>query len=167
MLRRLKKIPVVRKSERGVGIIDILISIAVITLAFWSFSQLAVLGVRVKREAERREAAIYLAEEGIEAVRLLRDESWSAYIASLNAGVDYFPVISGTQWVLEANDPGVISGLYTRTVRFESVDRDANDDIVSSGTLDPDTREVTVSVGWDNPQKEFQITTYLTNFLTN
>src|SRR3989338_6549751 len=94
-----------KSGERGVGIIDVLISIAIITIAFWGFSQIALLGVKVQRESEQRESAAYLAQEAIEVVRLLRDSSWSANIASLAVGVPYFPVVSGTAWVLSATDP--------------------------------------------------------------
>ncbi len=149
------------------GLIDIIVSIAIITLAFWSFIQIAVLGVRVQREAERRETAIFLTEEAIEAVRLARDESWSTNIAPLALGTDYYVSASGTQWLFSTTDPGLINNLYTRTVRFDRVLRDANDDIAASGTEDTDTREVTVTVNWGSPSKEYQIITYLTNFLFN
>lgn len=168
MLHRFKKIPIVRKSERGVGIIDILVSIAVITLAFWSFYQVAVLGVRVKQESERRDTAVFLAQEAIETVRFARDGSWSTNIAPLALGTDYYVSASGTQWVFSTTDPGLINNLYTRTVRFDQVLRDTiTDDISASGVEDIDTREVTVTVFWGGEPKNYEIVTYLTNFLFN
>jgi len=168
MLHRFKKIPIVRKSERGVGLIDVLVSIAVITLAFWSFYQVAVLGVRVKRESERRDTAVFLAQEAIEAARFARDESWSTNIIPLALETDYYVSVSGTQWVFSTTDPGLINNLYTRTVRFDQVLRDTiTDDIAASGVEDTDTREVTVTVLWGEEPKSYEIVTYLTNFLFN
>lgn len=149
------------------GLIDIIISIAIIAIAFWSIFQVALLCTSVMRESEKRETAVYLAEEAIEVVRFLRDESWSSNIAPVTTEADYFPVISGTDWMLTTTDPGPVSQLYRRIVKFDNVYRDANDDISDSGTEDPDSRKVIISILWDDPQKEYKIVTYLTNFLFN
>ncbi len=159
----------IKNNEQGVGIIDIVISVTIITIALFSIIQLVVLGVRLQRESDERTRAIYLAEEGMEAVRLLRDQSWSSSINPLLLDTDYFPVVSSSQWVLSTTDPGLIGGLYTRTVRFGRVFRnDATDDIAPSGTEDPNTREVKVRVFWGGTgAKSYEIVTYLTNFLFN
>lgn len=158
--------PIKRKNEEGVGMIDILVSVMIIAIAFWGFSQIALLGVKVQRGAEQRESAAYLSQEALEVVRLLRDSSWSANIAPLTAGVPYFPVVSGTAWVLSVADPGLVNNMYTRRVTFERVYRDdASDNISPTGTEDVNSRKVTVEVIWDN--KEYKLVTYLTNFLLN
>jgi len=158
-------IPIKRKNEEGVGMIDILISVAIITIAFWGFSQVALLGVKVQGEAEQREGAVYLAQEAIEVARLLRDSSWSSNIAPLSIGVPYFPVVSGTEWTLSGTNPGLLNNLHTRTVTFERVYRDVNDNIAGSGTEDTNSRKIVISLTWSD--KKYEIVTYLTNLLFN
>jgi len=153
-------------AERGIGIIDVIISISIISVAFWTIAQVAVLGTRVREQAKNREAAIFYAQEGVEVMRFLRDLSWDTNISPLITGNLYYPNVSGTTWVLLASDPGLIDSRYTRSVELNKVLRDANDDIVSSGgTEDTDSREVTVTVSWG--ERQYQIVTYLTNFLFN
>jgi len=151
----------------GTGLIDIIVSVGVITIALLSVSQIAILGTKYVREAHIKERAIYLAQEGQEAVRFLRDYSWSTYITPLNTGQDYYVTRSGSVWVIQSTDPGLINNEYTRTVRFEAVDRDANDDIVTLGTDDSGTRQVIVTVLWDGGAESYVLTTYLTDFLSN
>lgn len=135
-------------SEEGVGIIDVIISIAVVSVAFWGFSQIAILGFKILERSEIATEAAYLAEEGIEAVKSVRNESWSTNIAILNVGQDYFPMVSGTKWILVTDDPGLINNRLKRTVTFDRVYRDANDNISEIGTEDPGTRKVTASIFW-------------------
>lgn len=151
--------------ERGFGLIDIIISVAVVGVALFGISQVAVLGFRYMREANTKQQAVFLAQEAIEAARFLRDQSWSGGINNLTAGVDYYPVISGTTWFLSSTDPGPIDGKFTRTIRFDRVFRNTNDDITATGTEDMDTRMVTARVLWG--AKTYELVTYLTNFLFN
>lgn len=156
-----------KRKDYGFGLIDIIVSVGVITVALLSVSQIAILGTKYVREAHTKEQAIYLAQEGQEVLRFLRDYGWSAYIAPLTIGQDYYPVLSGNTWVLQSSDPGLINGKYTRIVRLENVYRDANDDIVITGTEDPGSREVTITVWWNGGAKSYVLTTYLTDFLSN
>ena len=156
-----------KRKDRGLGLIDIIVSVAVITIALLSVSQIAILGTRYVREAYTKEQAIYLAQEGQEAVRFLRDYSWSTYIAPLNTGQDYYVTRSGSVWVIQSTDPGLINNKHTRIVRFEAVNRDGNDDIAVVGTDDPGTRQVVVTVRWNGGAEDYVLPTYITDFLSN
>ena len=155
------------RKDTGIGLIDIIVSVGVIMIALLGVSQIAILGTQNVREAHTKEKAIYLAQEGQEVLRFLRDYSWATYIASLNTGQDYYVTRSGSTWVIQSTDPGLIDNKYTRTVRFESVNRDGNDDIATTGTLDPGTREAIVTVDWDTGARSYVLTSYLTDFLSN
>lgn len=76
--------------------------------------------------------AIYLAEEGIETVSFNANNDWN-YLGAV--GMVYTLNSSSTD--------------YVRTFYTEEVERDGNDDIVTSGGIvDPDTRKLTVEVSW-------------------
>ena len=153
--------------QRGMGLIDIIVSVAVVTIALLGISQIGVLGFRFLREAAKKEKAIYLAQEGLEVARLLRDESWSANVGPLGIGSVYYPVVFGGSWNLTSTDPGPVDGEFTRILTVDRVYRDVNDDIAVSGTEDPGTREVTVAVSWDGGTRDYELVTYLTDFLSN
>lgn len=158
-----------KTGQNGFGLIEILIVGAVMAIGFVGLVSFLVNSQSLTFQATRNTEAAALAEEGMEAVRSMRDESWATNIAVLSAGTTYYPVISGSEWTLSTTNPGVIDNLYTRTAAIEDVNRDASDDIASSGTADPNTKKVTVVVTWKENQinKNVTLTTYITNFLAN
>jgi type II secretory pathway pseudopilin PulG len=153
----------------GVGLIEIVVVIAVIGVTFLGFYQLIALSIRPIQESARASQAAYLAQEGIEAVRTLRNESWGSNITPLVDEANYYPGVSAGNWTLAATDPGPIDGLYRRTVTVHEVFRDADDNINPTGTLDEKTKKVTARVSWDErgKGKEVTLTTYVTDFLSN
>jgi Tfp pilus assembly protein PilV len=157
------------KNQKGFGLIEILIVGAVIAIGFVSIAAFLVYSSGLTFRVTRNTEAVSLAEEGMEAVRSMRDESWSANIAVLTSGTTYYPEVSGNKWTLTTIKPGLVNGLYNRTVVIGDVNRDANDDIAPSGTPDVDTKEVVVKVSWNENQvtKDVTLTTYITNFLSN
>ena len=153
------------KNHKGFGLIEILIVGAVIGIGFVGLVAFLISSASTTFQITRNTEAAALAEEGMEAVRSMRDESWSL----VSTAGTYYPEISVDKWTLVSTDPGLINGLYTRTVVIDNVNRDTNDDIASSGTLDPNTKRVTVTVTWQENQKAEDVTieTYITNFLSN
>lgn len=112
--------------------------------------------------------AAYLAEEGVEAMRFLRNKSWDNNIATLTVGTNYGLVLSGNTWQTSPTSKYVEN--FERTVALNLVYRDANGDIVSSGgTLDTGTLLLTSSVSWwtGTATTTKSITTYLTDLYGN
>lgn len=155
----------ITKKSKGVGLVEILIVLAVIGIGFLAIISFLIFSRGVTFQVGRNTEAVTLAEEGIEAVRALRDEDWS----NVSTAGTYYPVIDivSDKWTLITTDPGPISNLYTRTVVVEDVGRDGNDDILSSGgTPDPNTKKVTATLSWTEAtqSKQVVLTTYITNF---
>lgn len=154
-------------NNKGIGIIEIIVVVAIAGIALFGISGISSYALGVMNDRKALLEAEYLAEEGMEAVRSVRDESWTANIAALAMAVNYYPVIFGSKWTLSATNPGLINGRYARRAVFENVNRDGSDNIVSSGgTLDSNTKKVTVYVSWTekNGNKEISLITYLTNW---
>ncbi|OGY22778.1 MAG: hypothetical protein A2172_01870 [Candidatus Woykebacteria bacterium RBG_13_40_15] len=154
---------------KGMGLVEILIVLAVVAVGFLSILSFLIFSRGVTFQAARNTKVTALAEEGIEAVRSMRDESWAANVSVLASGTTYYPVISSGKWSLSAINPGLIDNLYTRTIVVSNVSRDANDNISASGTNDPNTKKVVATVTWQESgrSKSVVLTTYITNFLDN
>ena len=157
------------RDEFGFGVIEILIVASIISVAFIGIVQLSVLSIRPIDASVRQAEAVALAEEAIEAVRVLRNESWSGNVVPLSDSTTYYPVISSGNWTLTATDPGPIRGTYTRGIVLSPVYRDGNDNISDSGTLDSETRKITATTTWSErgSDRTIVLETYLTNFLDN
>ncbi|MCG2809034.1 MAG: hypothetical protein L6275_01700 [Candidatus Portnoybacteria bacterium] len=153
------------KQQKGIGMIEVIVSLAVITTAFWGFLELAKFGLKIQEESQAKIEASGLASETIEAVRAARDENWDN-LANLSFETRYYPIISENKWTLTPTNPGPINGIYDRWFVLERVYRDANDNIGSLGAEDFLTKKITATVEWNNREKTEQInlTTYLTNW---
>ena len=157
------------KNSAGFTTIEIVVVIAIIITTFTVILGFFVLDARIVERSQMRLKAISFAEEAIEAVRNFRDNTtWASVgIGILIVGVDYHPVISGTEWdIILGNE--IING-FTRTVIFNRVSRDIDDNIEDSYNPvndDPNTRKVTVTVSWTDRQGSASedLTTYITNW---
>lgn len=119
----------------------------------------------VQRDSNRslnNEALLYV-QEGVEAVRYLRDSNFLT-LANGDFGLEYDGV-AGWSFV---QAPENVDDFFDRTITIEDVYRDENGDIaIAGGTLDPETKKVTVEVSWLRngilPQSE-SLVTYLSNW---
>lgn len=135
--------------ERGITIVEIIVIVAVILIAFVGVLQLEAFSIR-SRDASRFEVqASFLAEEALEAIRTMRDDSWSGNIGPLSDGTTYYLIKSSSSWSLDTSDPGLLLEEFTRKIVFETAERDSDDNIVDSGTADEDTKIVTVTLEWN------------------
>ncbi len=154
--------PIIKKSTSGFGLIELVVVAAIASATLAGFLQAAILSLRLLHAEQESLQATMLAQEGMEAVRSVRDESWTNNIVPLVNGALYYPVVLNNKWTLSANNPGLFNGLYTRQVVFQQVFRNATDDIAASGTLDTGTRKITMTVSWGS--KQVQLVSYITNF---
>ena len=152
--------------NRGVSVIEILIVIFVLAVAFVGILGLITFSLKVSNLTKETTQAVNIAQETFEAVRNFRDgKDWSIDgLGSLVVEAPYHPEKTmdiPPQWVLIQGEE-IIDG-FSRKVVFEEVFRDGNDDIVETGgVLDPDTKKATVTVSWKD--KEVKVATYFTNW---
>src|SRR5688572_11656630 len=104
--------------SKGIAIIEILIVVAIIGTTVFSLYQLLLASRNLGSREIRRTQALSLAQEGLEAVRNIRDQGWSENIASLASGTTYYLSLAGSAWTLTTTNPGPESGLFTRTITF-------------------------------------------------
>lgn len=119
------------------------------------------------RESVDKIEAIALAEEGIEVMRYLRDESWVS-LRSMTNGAEYFLTISTTT-IATTTVPALINGQFRRSIVVHPVYRaTSGDDPVASTSvvskaIDPDTKLITVTVSYGTPTTTLSLSSYLTN----
>ncbi|MAG12532.1 hypothetical protein CL630_01840 [bacterium] len=163
------------KFKRGFGLIEILIASAILSVSLVTLTATTQIAFRIMKDSLERTQASFLSEEGIEVARTLRDISWSREIAPFDVEVILYPTFSAAEneWSLATTTTPIISNLFTRTIVFDDVyRRDSDGEIVSASstdpkTLDPDTRQITSRVVWDTPEKNVEVSTYVTNIFQN
>jgi len=157
--RRRKKLtpnPYTLNPNKGFGLIEILVAAAIVGVAFTTLSGAVLSAFRVTDDDVLRIQAAFLAEEGLEIVRFLRDAGWEENIAGRESGTSYYPVFLAVEnaWTLAAEDPGPVDGIFSREIIFEEVYRRTSDDdivLVSDGApkaLDTGTVRATSRVTW-------------------
>jgi Tfp pilus assembly protein PilV len=136
----------IQGNTKGFFLIEVVIAVAVITVVLVSMLGIIQDTVEVSQRSLERTQGAYLLEEGFEAVKMIRDTSWST-IANLSNGTAYYLSWNGTTWSLSTTPSQI--GVFSRLIVFDSVSRDGNDDIVDSGgTTDTRTRKGTATVNW-------------------
>ncbi len=155
------------RNPKGFTLVELLIAGAVIAIAFTAIVGFLLFSQNITLKSQRNTEAVGLAEQAMEAVRKLRDDSWTSNIATLTVGTTYYPSVSGNQWTLVTINPNS-SSYYTTKIVLSDVNRDSNDNISAAGTNDPNTKKVVTTVSWsDSGTRSAVLTTYITNFKQN
>lgn len=156
---------------RGFSLIEIVIATAMLSIFLVSislqFKKILEVGILSTRSIQTN----FLLEEGVEAVKSLRDEGWTGKIANLRVGTVYYLSWNGAKWTTTVA-PQVIDSMFTRSFTIASTTRDVNYDIATSGgTDDIGARKVTMSVSWTPKNSSAAITdsieTYIMNIFAN
>src|SRR3989344_2907801 len=152
--------------KNGFGLLEIVIAVSIISGTIFSLSYVFIISHRLEAISSDKVRANFLAEEGLEAMRFLRDKSWNTNLSGLSVDTTYYLSFATTTstWSVVTNGPALIDGLYMRTINVAAVERDASDDIVSSGgTVDPDSKKISVTMAWSGrgATSTVTISTYL------
>lgn len=137
-----------QKNNNGFSLIEVVITCAIITICVFALMSSASKSIQVSGQALRQAQATLLIEEGVEAVKTIRDNDWTT-ISNLNISTNYYLSFNNI-WSLSTT-PSTVDGIFTRKVVISAVYRDSNDDIATSGTLDTGTKKVTVTTSWNKP----------------
>ncbi len=153
--------------KRGISVVEVAIGVSIAALAITFTAHAITRFASSGRESAERVQAALLAEEGVELMRYLRDDSWTN-LESMTNGTAYYLTVSTTT-ISTSTTPSLIEGKYTRTITTSAVYRaTAGKDIVASTSgvaksVDSHTKLVTVDVTWGTPVSTVSLATYLTN----
>ncbi|HTH72055.1 MAG TPA: type II secretion system protein [Candidatus Pristimantibacillus sp.] len=133
-------------SQRGATLVEVLVAIALTGVMLPTLATALVTSHAGKASAQQQLQASALLHEATEAVRVVREAGWG----NIAANGTYHPAVSGSTWTL-ASSPETI-GNFTRTVTISDAERNSSGALVaSSGTIDPATKHIEVSVDWTTP----------------
>jgi type II secretory pathway pseudopilin PulG len=150
-------------------LVEALVASAIISVVLAAGVSAFLLSVRTSLGNAQEVQSAFLAEEGLEAIRILRDNGWTSNIATQTSSSTFYLAWSGTTWLATSSNR-YIDSTFERKVAFYDVYRDSNQDITSSGgTLDSNTKKVTVSVSWKTPSgtSTRSLSMYLSNVFSN
>lgn len=155
---------ITKNTTGGLSLIEAMVAIAILVAVFLAIGEYFETSLQAANESLSATQAGYLAEEGVEAVKLMREESWDENIAPLSISTPYFLHFDGGMWKATTTPQSTPEG-FQRTFVLEGVYRDSSDDIAPSGTLDPGTRKTTVTVSWQSGSstRSRELTSYITN----
>lgn len=158
---------------RGFSLAEAMVAIAVITSVFLALIIAYNKFVTAAIDTQPVVKVSYLLEEGVEAVKSLRDISWNTKIAALSTTTTYYLTFSTSTAVWSATTSlvsGYVDATYLRSFTLTDVNRDATTkDISAVGVYDPGTKKLTVNVSWWSHAATTTrtLTTYITNLFSN
>jgi len=152
-------------TQKGVSAIEVLVGVSIAGIMLVSSFFAITTFLNASHVLSEKTQAVYLAEEGLELVRFVRDNDWLD-ISSLTLNTPYYLEITEDE-VLVSGTPEVI-GDFTRSFVVQNVHRNnATNAIVESTTSgavpDPNTKYVTVTITWGTPLESVSLTTILAN----
>lgn len=157
------------KKNKGISLVEVLVASAIILIVVVSMFAVYSIMARFSISNTTRIQAVMLAEEGVDILRTMKDESFDTYIDDLDNDEDYYFEWNGTLFV-STTTPSMIDNVFYRSFRLSAVERDSNFDIVESGgTVDSDTRKADIYVSWreNNATTTISVETYVHNTFSN
>lgn len=137
------------KLVKGAVLVELLVAFGLASILLPALLSGFVGATQGREVYEQRIAAMALVREAEETIRSFRNESWSN-IANLTPGINYYPSISVSKWILSTGSE-TVNG-FTRTIVVSDVYRDAGQNIVNQSspgaTIDPSTRQFLITVSW-------------------
>ena len=138
------------KENLGQSSIEILLAIGIFAILAGTLGFLVLDSYSTGRLANEITVANYLAEEGIEAARSIRDADWNNLVAGSHG-----LAVSGEKWIFYDAQEDITSWLSggSRNLTIENIDADR--------------KKITSKVSWDfteNRPQEIRLVTYLTNW---
>lgn len=147
--------------QKGFSIIEVLLAVTVFSIFSVGIFYLSLDTIERDSKIELDNMALTYAQEGLEAVRNMRDRNFF-----LLTNGDHGLKLENSVWSFIAA-PENIDNFYERTVVIYDVYRDAGGNIAEQGVFDPDTKKVVSTVAWNWKSvfpRSVSLTTYVTNW---
>lgn len=149
--------------NRGVALVEILIGAAIMSLGILAVNSSYSTYVKYALANQKNVEATRILEEGLEVVSFFRDSSWTN-ISRLSTSTTYYLSFNGSAWATTTT-PQYVDGQFLRSISVSDLKRDSNDDISSSGTYDPNIKQITATVSfWQgHATSTISISEYISN----
>jgi hypothetical protein len=157
-------------NKKGIGMVEAIVVISIMSVSFAAILSAAIFFLRGGLFAVDQVQSVFLLDESAEAVRFMRDQSFSTNIAPLVGTGPTYLAYDSTGWNATSTNT-LIHGTYTRSIELTEVYRKNSDDTIvptSSAepkTLDTGTVRLKIMVSWSRGANES--TTYVTDLYEN
>src|SRR3989338_1570665 len=133
------------RDKTGQGLLEAVLAMALFGFIALALISLALGGFGGILQGGDQTRAEFLAQEGLEAVRAIRDRAWNENIYAKSAVADGL-----ASWAFSGEGTEDVIGKFTRIISFESVCRDSGDEIaVCPGAYtDVHSKKIIVEVEW-------------------
>ncbi|HLD81816.1 MAG TPA: prepilin-type N-terminal cleavage/methylation domain-containing protein [Patescibacteria group bacterium] len=148
----------------GFSLIEVMLASAVFALLVTALVGAVIYGRQGTTRSGESLRAQFLVEEGLEAVRSIRDSAWNGLVFD-QSGVE----LASGRWAFSGEGTDNIIDDSTRTIVFADVCRDSGGNIATCPAVyvDPHTKLVTVTVNWSvspGGSRSAQASSYITNW---
>ncbi len=151
------------KTLPAINLLELVVAVAFIAIIFTAGFRVFDISLRIVNRAKLSTVAELLAQDYLELAIAKRNEGWDQLVP----GTYYFveDLIMPENGFLFTPGTETID-IYTRSITIIEVERDGNDDIVVSGTIDPNTYYLEALVTWvvNGINEEVRIGQYVTNW---
>ncbi len=140
---------------KGQTLFEIVIALAIFSMVASILVSVSLGGFTALTQGGDQTKASALAEEGLEALRSIRDGAWNELrppAGSQTAMISGAIAVSGNQWVFNAGAPVETIGKFSRAITLEAVCRDLVTRVITvcpAGVPDPHTERATVTISWE------------------
>jgi Tfp pilus assembly protein PilV len=133
--------------RKGQSLIEVIIAMAIFALVSASLTAMVVGGYSAMKQGGQSTEAEALAEQGIEAVRAIRDGAWNKNRYATSA-----VEVVGAEWAYSGEGTTETIDIYTREISFNDVCRNSSGDMIDcpGSYVDAQTKKVKVKVSWIN-----------------
>ena len=132
--------------NKGSSLIELMVGLSVIFVALISLVTAYNFFLSVAGKNTETIKAGFLLEEGIEAIRSIRDEGWDEFY-NLPVDIEQQLTFNSIGWDI-ATSSSLIDGRFNRAFIIKEIYRDGYDDIAEAGYLDNGSRKIEVFVSW-------------------
>lgn len=133
---------------KGISIVEIVIAAGIIAVSVTGIVGAIQIYLKIVHQNAREVQAVLFLDETAEVLQYLRDINYDLYFNQTNTGTNYTVFWDGSGYAL-ATSTIVLPYEMTRTIVFENILRDSNDQIVSSGgSVDINTKKAIITMSW-------------------
>ena len=155
--------------SRAFTIVEVVVVPAILLMVVLAVMNAFTAYVKTSKNSLDTVKASYILDEGVEVMKMFRDQSWDAKIATVSVETPIRIFWNGTTFATTSS-VSLIDNMFDRSIILSDVKRDdVTRDISSSGTVDVGTKKVTVSVSWNSGSGTTTrfISAYITDIFSN
>jgi len=131
-------------TKKGFSLVEVIIAVSVFSIIVTGLMGAFVYAYKSSVISGKKSRAVFWAEEGLEAVRSIRDRSFNNLVDGTHG-----LAISGNQWIFSGTED--VTDIFTRSVDI--------------GAIDSDTRKITSNISWEEQERTYEVS--LVSYLTN